>query len=621
VVADRRTLELSLIGKETVSGAARTAGRALDDMGDEAKGAIRDFEKLDRQIAQTEAVIAGLAAEIAATGDVDLFKDLNRNRSLLRSLQGVRHQFAETGDDAGRDFSLSFFQRFGAITARAPISPYLLPIFAAAAVPVGAAFGGALLAAAGTAVAAGGVLVAFKDADVKAEGQRLGQQLGAELSRAFGPAFIPAAHRALSELSTDLAGLEPQLKRLSAAAAVFVLPLERGLSGLIKGVLPGLTSALEKSGAVFAVLQEHGRKLGEALGQMFSDIAGASTGGALALGDFLTALEKTVVATGKLISFFEGLYTAFRSGGRPDKIAEALAQQQHLSADLRGEIEGLIGGFRSAGSAAGGMADSTAAASAALQNYHSQLEKLTNPIAAFIGAQKDARDAQKEYNQALKEHGPKSAAAREASLKLVSAALALQGAAGDVAGTLGSNLDPALHDTLVAAYGTSRAVKGAEGAFHGARSAAASYAKKWQATAVLNGVTQAKRNADTLRRSLDSIDRYISVNINVTTHYSGGKPLAMQHGGHAPAGAVRWVGEAGPELVRFRTPATVYSASRSRTMAASMARSVSGGGGGTTILVAPAPGRRSAMVDMFLELLRTNQIQMIVGSDGTVRAR
>jgi hypothetical protein len=623
VVADRRTLELSLIGKETVSGAARTAGRALDDMGDEAKGAIRDFEKLDRQIAQTEVVIAGLAAEIAATGDIDLFKDLNRNKSLLRSLQGVKRSFGDAGQDSGRSFSTRLAKAITDTSHIALFSPAGLAIggtIAAAASPVLVpALAAAITAGVSGAAVGAGLLIASRDPKVKSAAHHLADVIGAGLQRAAMP-FVDGAVRALGIFEVRWGRIDPIIERTFAKAATFVEPLAMGLAGAAEGLAVGVEKAVGRSGPIIDTFSRHLAELGLVLGDAFDRFSRSSDDTAKALGAVLGMVEQTVVATAFLVEQFSRIspLLAGATGGLwiewLDHTAKKTPEASEVLKKLREALAGVSGGLATVDTNASN-------AKSALQNFQDALKAQTDPVFAFKDALNTVAEKQRAYNKALKEHGPKSEAARQAALDLAGASINLQGASAKMAETFGNKVDPALHDALVAAGLTGKKLHDVESAFYDVRTAGQAAAKKYEAKVYANTV-QATKALHTVRNSLDSLDRYIPITVAVSYRFFGkpGSGGGLQHGGHAPAGAVRWVGEAGPELVRFRTPATVYSASRSRAMAASMARST-GGGGGTTITVAAGRVGRNPVVDLFLNLLRSGDLQLIVGDDGSVRAR
>src|SRR6185369_6945952 len=100
----------------------------------------------------------------------------------------------------------------------------------------------------------------------------------------------------------------------------------------------------------------------------------------------------------------------------------------------------------------------TEAAAAATKGQRDALKSLsdfmkaeTDPVFNLIKAQDDLTAAQKNYSKAVKDHGKKSAEAKQADRDLALAAIGLQGAVGDVSSNFNGKLTPALEKTLKAA--------------------------------------------------------------------------------------------------------------------------------------------------------------------------
>lgn len=138
----------------------------------------------------------------------------------------------------------------------------------------------------------------------------------------------------------------------------------------------------------------------------------------------------------------------------------------------------------------------------ALQKLADQLQAQTDPVFALIKAQKDMRDSQAEYNEAVKEHGRNSQEAKDASLALAEASVRLTGAVAATAGTFNGQLTPELYAALQAAGLTERQIKDVEQSFMGAAAAgnafAGDYEVRVQASQLDAAIAKARRLRDLL---------------------------------------------------------------------------------------------------------------------------
>lgn len=108
-------------------------GRALDGIAGKFRGVGRDAElaldragsgtkNLDRQIEEAQAHVRALSEEFERTGDKTLFGKIARDRSLITSLQRIRQELHNTGDDEDRSRSklgslVDMFSRAGSAAA------------------------------------------------------------------------------------------------------------------------------------------------------------------------------------------------------------------------------------------------------------------------------------------------------------------------------------------------------------------------------------------------------------------------------------------------------------------------------------------------------------------------
>lgn len=132
----------------------------------------------------------------------------------------------------------------------------------------------------------------------------------------------------------------------------------------------------------------------------------------------------------------------------------------------------------------------------ALGALYSQLKAETDPVFALIDAQKKMKDAQTAATKAVKDHGKTSAEAKAATLNLAQAALGLQQASGNLAGSFNGKLDPAFRLTLKNAGLTKGQINDVAKQFAAAKKSGDLYAKKYQGNVSAPGATQAKKDID-----------------------------------------------------------------------------------------------------------------------------
>lgn len=194
-----------------------------------------------------------------------------------------------------------------------------------------------------------------------------------------------------------------------------------------------------------------------------------------------------------------------------------------------------------------------------LEALHDALRKQTDPLFALIKAQEDLTDAQKGYNEAIKEHGKSSPEAAEALRNMASAAIALAGASSDAQGVFQGHLTPAMQQVLIQAGFTEAQLKLLEEQFRAATAAGDAFAKNYNATINVRVRDESGRITKALEKSGD---------------YSSGVGGRASGG---PGSGQMVVGEYGrPEIVDFEKR-TVYNANQTQRM---LAGGWGGGNGG-----------------------------------------
>lgn len=313
-----RDILINLLGRETISTAAKKAEDGLDRLGDQMDETADDAARLDREIEQAEKALQDLAVQFARTDDaakrMDLAKAMRKQQSEVRRLVKARDllpDMAEAGAEAATGFGASFAGRIGPILAKAPVSPAGAAIGAALGVAVapalGAAVSGAIVGGVGVGGVVGGIKLAARDSRVKAAGGELADTVTADLegsaTRFVGPTIqsIGIIQSAWSDVSDDV-------DDVFAAASRYVVPLARGVADAVRQIAPGFRDAARAAGPVIREMSEGLPRIGDAIGDVLSDISGDADAGASAIRGMVISAESGIRTFGALASGAADVY-------------------------------------------------------------------------------------------------------------------------------------------------------------------------------------------------------------------------------------------------------------------------------------------------------------------------
>jgi TP901 family phage tail tape measure protein len=190
---------------------------------------------------------------------------------------------------------------------------------------------------------------------------------------------------------------------------------------------------------------------------------------------------------------------------------QAMAAGTKAAADGAGQVATATPGateetkkYTTAAQAAAGAAKGQRDALVSLSNF---MKAQIDPVFGFIDSQKslakaqrEARQAQKDLDEAIDQHGPKSKQAKAASDKLneatrnlATSAVDLQGKTGALGSAFDGKLSPALLATLRAAGVTEPQIKTLAAQFKNAKTQADAYDGKYEAKASAPGAVTAKQ--------------------------------------------------------------------------------------------------------------------------------
>ncbi|WP_320067865.1 hypothetical protein [Micromonospora sp. RTGN7] len=396
---------------ESLSTTSKASGKASDQL-------QTHLQAVDGRINTVRTRLAELTAQFAETGDIKLFGDMSRSRSLLTNLERVRKEIDASTKQAGRQGGenlrggfIGGLQRAGAGLAKiggrigqglssavSAAGPYvqaaMIAVLASAALAAGPAIAGAIVGGAAGAGIVGGVLLASKDARVAKALDDLKEDAGDALSDAAGR-FVPATLDALKQARSSFRGLLPDLRRIFDVSATWLGPLTRSLGAGAEAALSGITTAVTKAGPIVAVIGTSIEHVGRAVGDMFRRLSDNGASMALALKGALMIVEGAIYATGLILNALVETFEFFAS-----KIPGLSGQLEKLK-------NGQDGAKTSAFNLAGGFqrlaTDSTAAA-AGIGQVKQKSDELINSNISLARAQIGSRDAVRAATQALKDN-------------------------------------------------------------------------------------------------------------------------------------------------------------------------------------------------------------------------
>lgn len=555
-------------------------GEKAEDASDEIRGFDRTLNKLDEQIDLTKLHLAVLIDEFKRTGDMDLLKSARRDRGLIRQLEALQNKaedvtdaMAEAGAEAGeavgtgllsglRDTlgSLPAELKGAAIAGAVGIGLVMAPL-------VGAALGTAVIGGVGVGGIIGGIALAAKDSRVEAEARELGQRFMAKLGEEAQPFARPLV-LSLRELQEPADDLAETLGRGFEKLAPVTASIARNLAKAQDALEPGLDVAFEAAVPVLRAIGNEIPEIAEATSDFLSYVGEDPDGAIMALSTISEILQSQLRLWGRAIQGAETLYewilrtSQASAEATPDwmgwisplaTVADGLgrlgdtAEEDLARAKAAGET--YVGSIDDINSAMYGTVEAATEARGAMVKYQESIEQQFDPIANLVGRLRDVKEAQRRYNEAVKEHGANSSQAQEANLALAAAVLSANTAAANASGTFDGQLTPALRHVLEQGNLTEAQIKDIERQFRAAAATGAGFAKTYTAKAVLD--------AREFYGSLAAANNALSGSGYVSGRASGG-PVS--------AGQTYLVGEEGPELITMPRDGYVHDAAATRGM-------------------------------------------------------
>lgn len=411
MAGNKREFWINFFGKETVSGAAKKAERAVDDLGDGLSDTAKDAKRLDAGIADVEKSLKSLASQYAKTGDDSFIKQIREQERELRKLKKARTLLGDIDEDDGgkrvvmglakqlRGGGKQFSEAIGEGLTAAPtpvkvaVGAAVVAGIAGASSAIGAAVGGAVtVGLAGGAIGLG-VKAAFQDARIQEAGTALVDDLKKNLFEPLGEDFKAPVLAGIDEIRSQVPLVGDALKRAISPAAKYVEPLVFGFTGLVRNVLPGFAKAIQRAAPVIDVISDHLPRVGRALSMAFDDMSKNSKNAAGGVELVLRFLEGSIIAGGKIVGFLTDAFDVTMKW----QLAAGLAAEKFL-----GWIPGVGGKLHDFNTATGQVVQTTRGANESTSSWADKLKTLGGNLTANEQSTEQLRQRQQILNTTMR---------------------------------------------------------------------------------------------------------------------------------------------------------------------------------------------------------------------------
>jgi len=607
--------------EDALRDAEREEQRARDTMEDLAHEANRVQRNVDDAADEVRRLTADLALAAAEAARLRrIMDDANRRaanplRGAQRGLLGFRRQLDNALQLNGNGLRNSLREAWNTMPIELKVAIVgagvgMATILAGA---IGGVLNAALLGVVGLGVLGAVVAVAAKTSSaVRTAFSGTFAPIGAEIAAfardvAEGP-LIKSAQifgQAWEDIATDVQGAFGDVGK-------HIEPLAAGLAQLVENVMPGLREGLKAAGPVLDELAAALPAIGTAISDMFHDLSedGAAQGavkGMRVLAGAIIAVFRTI---GSVVGWLSRQFNT-----TTNFIADMLTVLSKLPV-VGGAFKGAAESARDFANAGSGVAFSLEAGSVAADQAASAMRRQGD---ATTYAARAAQDLSAKMAHIIDvELGAKDAAIQfEAALDAVTAAAKENGRSLDIGTEKGRNNASTILDGVRAAEAKRRAdIELAGGENASAAAVGAANAKYEQQIAQLRAAAYAagfnKAQVDALIGSLGRVPREINTRYTIEYRTVGSIPKDQRVGtgnirGYAsgttaaPAGWA-WVGERGPELMKFKGGEQILNSMDSaRAMGARAGTSANasgtGGGGGAVVGQLTLGGSRGTGLD------------------------
>lgn len=617
-----------------LSSGFRQAGRA----GSQASAEIRrDFDRAVVAMSRANGELAEMRREFNRAPSQELARRMHMAALAARQASNNVDNLADQLRQANRQ-ATSLAGRLGAVAAASSAlstvgsgSPWMSGLIAGIvglAPVIATALQGALIVGLGGAGLGAAIAAAFQNADIKKVWTDLLGGIGSDLKK-FGAELGPALAESADMFRIAWARASGSVRGLFGDLGSTIIPLSRGLLGMLREAGPGLKKAFASAVPALKELAAMLPGLGKAMSSFFSSISDEeSTLKGVRL--IVMSLAGSLVILGKTIQFLSAWFSTWASIaekvysvlgkipglGVPFKFfADTLHGINEPTEAFAEAVESTARPMEATRAAATGMSVELLRTADASKRAAAALLELTNQMSAMIDKNMSVQQA---------------AIAYEAAIDAVTASFKENGKSIDIANAKGrENVETVLQAVAAANQKRQAAIDLAGGENASADAVAAANAEFNRQIGQLAGVLrQAGLSEDMIRQLLGTYQSLANQGNIYKTITVERKLLGPQLGGvygyrglatgttAAPRGAAI-VGEEGPELVTFRGGERVYDAGEtsrilSRRRGRGGGESDSGGGssGGVTLVYNGGGGADSLVYRWLNESIRTGRLKV-----------
>lgn len=380
---EQRELVLVIEGKNNSERAIDSFADGVDKSTKKVKSFSTGLKALDGQLAVTEKNISELRKEIHRTGDVELFKDLDKQIRRQQSLLKKRKLLGpDDGADAASGFFMGFSGRLGPLVGRmplgGPLGAALAGAGAAAAPLLVSTISGAVVAGVATAPIAGAVALLADDPAVQSAGAALGKEVLGDMRQAASSFRAPIL-TSLGIIRRAAKELKPEFQGIFDISSTRLVPLtQAGVKG-VREIVDAFSDANEKAQPVVDVLEVHIPRAAKVAGDLIRAFASDTENSAEALNVSLTLVESSIAGVAKAIELANKAYPFLRSGPLAT-LADHLDKSGEEAEDSTENIEDYAGAIQAARQAS---------------------DKLIASLNELNGIQLDANQAERAFQQAI----------------------------------------------------------------------------------------------------------------------------------------------------------------------------------------------------------------------------
>lgn len=374
------------------------AADGADRFGDSTKALERDMHSLESQISRTHLRIKDLSAQFTRTGDRTLFGDLRREKAFLAQLERVRK---EIGGPAGGGNLFAAIPRIGGVPG--PLIGAGVAATAALAPFLGGVVASAVLGTVGTGGVIGGIALASQDTRVRAAWKDLGTNVFAELGDASAPFVQPLLNVAKSWGAEWKAEAGP-IRKIFTDLATTVEPLGEGVSGFVRALTPGLSTAVKASLPLATQFSHEFERFGGATGRFLEEMADSAPGARIALHDLFTVVDEGLEQLGQGIHFLSETYEWSRKLGLvapPEWLMQASKGLIPAVMDLGRGVQAYHRDLSGAGPAAAGLNRELKNQEEAAREAAKAMERNTKAIDDYFDTVMGRLDATEHWHRAM----------------------------------------------------------------------------------------------------------------------------------------------------------------------------------------------------------------------------